>query len=200
MFFTAVLLSLTKVASSFVIGTGVVPIGCGPACEIGTWSEWSEWTTCTTALTVTSQSRFRTCSMTSCAGGSYSEARPCTIMVPPPALQPQWSNWGPWSSCSASCGGGVSYRVRLCKDPCNTCCVGVATESSTCNTQPCCEWSSWSPWSQCSVTCGTGGTTYRTRQCSCVEGCAGPSQEQISCDADIPCPEIPPPMPILPPP
>ncbi|VDN28474.1 unnamed protein product [Cylicostephanus goldi] len=155
MFLTAILLSLIKAVSSFVIGTGVVPIGCGPACEIGTWSEWT---------------------------------RPCTIIVPPPPPQPQWSNWGPWSSCSASCGGGVSYRVRLCKDPCNTCCVGVATESSTCNTQPCCEWSSvslelfynyiksddklfkWSPWSQCSVTCGTGGTTYRTRQCSCVEG------------------------------
>ncbi|CAJ0595892.1 unnamed protein product [Cylicocyclus nassatus] len=155
MFFTAILLSLIKDASSFAIGTGVAPIGCGPA---------------------------------------------CAVIVPPPPPQPQWSEWGPWSGCSASCGGGVSHRVRLCKDPCNTCCVGVATESSTCNTQPCCEWSSWSPWSECSVTCGSGGTTYRTRQCNCVEGCAGPSHEQISCAAGIPCPEIHPPMPVLPPP
>ncbi|KHJ83674.1 thrombospondin type 1 domain protein [Oesophagostomum dentatum] len=166
MFFTALVLSLLQAASSYVIGTGVVP---------GAWSQWSEWSTCTTVVGVMSQTRTRTCSVATCTGDSYSESRPCTTYIPPPVppppiAVPQWSEWGPWGTCSVSCGGGIAQRTRMCVDPCTNCCLGVDTETQPCNTQPCCEWSSWGPWSRCSVTCGAGGVTYRTRQCSCPEG------------------------------
>lgn len=47
-----------------------------------------------------SQSRFRTCSSSSCPGGSFSESRPCTVVYDPvPVPQPQWAEWGAWSEC-----------------------------------------------------------------------------------------------------
>ena len=47
-------------------------------------------------------------------------------------------NWGSWSSCSKSCGGGTQTRTRTCTPhvldgtPC-----GPTTESKSCNTQSC---------------------------------------------------------------
>lgn len=29
----------------------------------------------------------------------------------------QWSNWGDFTECSRSCGGGVKKRYRSCKNP-----------------------------------------------------------------------------------
>ncbi|KAK6045601.1 thrombospondin type 1 domain protein [Cooperia oncophora] len=138
------------------------------------------------SISAQSQTRYRTCSMATCVGTS-SEARPCITYVQPQIAQ--WGEWGPWGACSASCGGGTCTRTRLCNNACTTCqCVGAATQTMSCNTQPCCEYGPWSPWSPCSVTCGTNGVTYRTRQCSCPEGCEGPANEQKVCNADQPCP------------
>ena len=29
----------------------------------------------------------------------------------------EWSEWGGWSECSKTCGGGVQYRERNCSNP-----------------------------------------------------------------------------------
>ena len=63
--------------------------------------------------------------------------------------------WGEWTACDRSCGGGVSTRTRIEN--------GVTkTETNACNAQDCpsqCEWSEWSQWTTCSVTCAGGEQT-----------------------------------------
>ena len=73
-----------------------------------------------------------------------------------------WSDWGSWSSCSASCGGGTQSRSRSLTAATygGTNPAGSSTESQRCNTQSCvtyieyvqvqgwpghCGWSS-APW------------------------------------------------------
>ncbi|VDP09199.1 unnamed protein product [Heligmosomoides polygyrus] len=198
MLLTAVVLLVVQGTLAIEIGQGVLPGGCTNCAVVGEWSEWSEWASCVVAFETRSQTRYRTCSTSTCPGGSSTEARPC-VSYEPPAV---WGEWGPWSGCSASCGGGTCTRQRLCNNGCSSCqCVGAATETQTCNTQPCCEMGPWSAWSECSVTCGTNGITYRTRQCSCIEGCVGATSEQMVCNAAVACvPVYEPPPPVQPPP
>ncbi|GAB1606676.1 uncharacterized protein LOC115210527 [Argonauta hians] len=46
----------------------------------------------------------------------------------------QYDNWGPWSTCTVSCGSGVSKRTRKCLLPK---CYANSEESKTCNAQVC---------------------------------------------------------------
>lgn len=47
-----------------------------------------------------------------------------------------WSEWSPWSMCSADCGGGVQIKTRVCDGPIDNC-EGVAKLSRPCNTHRC---------------------------------------------------------------
>ncbi|KIH51342.1 thrombospondin type 1 domain protein [Ancylostoma duodenale] len=89
--------------------------------------------------------------------GSGSQATGCTTCTLPPAaavpcntcqtappappitLPPsQWSEWGPFGQCTASCGGGQHMRQRQCNHGCSSCqCIGPSTEIQACNTAPC---------------------------------------------------------------
>uniref|UniRef100_UPI000D314B66 SCO-spondin n=1 Tax=Maylandia zebra TaxID=106582 RepID=UPI000D314B66 len=90
-----------------------------------------------------------------------------------------WSQWGAWTECSLSCGGGVKFRRRLCDNPSPQSggrgCLGDAEQQRDCNTHLCTEsvgpWLPWSQWSECSVSCG-GGQQYRSRLCS-LPACSG---------------------------
>ena len=53
----------------------------------------------------------------------------------------QWSEWGAWSTCSKTCGGGKSTRTRMCNNPSpangGSDCTGDSEESQDCNTETC---------------------------------------------------------------
>ena len=52
-----------------------------------------------------------------------------------------WSQWSKWSGCSASCGGGTTFRERQCDnpppDPDGNNCAGHNNETQTCNAYSC---------------------------------------------------------------
>ena len=52
-----------------------------------------------------------------------------------------WSDFGAWSECSVTCGGGIKERTRSCTNPApehgGLYCVGDSKEEETCNTQAC---------------------------------------------------------------
>jgi agmatine deiminase len=53
-----------------------------------------------------------------------------------------WGDWGDWSDCSAECGGGSQTRTRQCFDCFGNqvedgLCAGSATETQSCNLDPC---------------------------------------------------------------
>jgi len=70
------------------------------------------------------------------------------------------SEWGEWHTCTKSCGGGTSQRLRTkVADPAHggvSCSEHPLLEDRTCNTLGCCEFTTWSEWSDCSVDCGIG--------------------------------------------
>ncbi|XP_047002817.1 uncharacterized protein LOC124620192 [Schistocerca americana] len=61
--------------------------------------------------------------------------------VDSPAVDGGWSEWGPATSCSATCGGGWGLRKRRCDNPPPTLkgrdCEGDDTMDEQCNTFPC---------------------------------------------------------------
>ena len=51
------------------------------------------------------------------------------------AASPNTGEWSSWSRCSAMCGGGIRYRVRICRSGSNL--SGCTTQSEVCNSQEC---------------------------------------------------------------
>ena len=87
-----------------------------------------------------------------------------------------FSSWSPWVECSASCGGGVTTRSRLCDNPspryggndCSAGKQGSSVESKTCNSFQCEGadlFTQWSEWTTCNKKCG-GGVSFRKRTCT----------------------------------
>ncbi|XP_019627144.1 PREDICTED: properdin-like [Branchiostoma belcheri] len=117
------------------------------------------------------------------------------------AVDGGWSDWGPWSGCSVTCGVGTETRDRTCTNPApengGADCDGPAQETQACDTGMSCPvdggWSDWGPWSTCSVTCGVG-TETRDRTCTNPApenggaDCDGPAQETQECDTGVSCP------------
>ena len=52
-----------------------------------------------------------------------------------------WGTWGPWSTCSRTCGGGISFKERDCNNPAplnhGTYCLGERRKYRVCNSNPC---------------------------------------------------------------
>ncbi|XP_071486201.1 ectin-like, partial [Diadema antillarum] len=86
--------------------------------------------------------------------------------------------WGNWSECSKSCGGGVQRRRLVCGTGMDLAlCLTLKSryrrrelrEIRNCNDQICevtGEWSAWEEWLPCSTTCGTSGFEVRFRWCN----------------------------------
>ncbi len=60
----------------------------------------------------------------------------CSIL-----LDGNWSDWGNWTACSKTCGGGTQERNRSCTNPAPAYggldCDGPSTGTRKCNSFPC---------------------------------------------------------------
>ena len=111
----------------------------------GGWSEFGEWSECSAACGGGTQSRTRSCTNPAPAHGGTdcqglkTESQNCNTDECP--VDGGWSEFGEWSECSATCGGGIQSRTRSCTNPVRahggTDCEGVGKENQSCNTQKC---------------------------------------------------------------
>ena len=184
--------------------------------ECPNWSEWTPWTQCTKTCgggkrtkvflkvflinQFINHSQVRTCALPDLRSGEPQCEGEAEVTEDCNSEEcPKWSEWTPWTECSATCGGGQKARQRDCllsygKAGTNKFgCEGESDETDTCNEQSCPDFSPWSPWSACSVTCG-GGMRSRERHCEadgepvCTCQCFGPVEEFETCNYSQ-CPE-----------
>uniref|UniRef100_F6RWB6 META2 n=2 Tax=Ciona intestinalis TaxID=7719 RepID=F6RWB6_CIOIN len=103
------------------------------------------------------------------------------------------AEWGEYSACTVSCGGGTRKRSRPCVTyrHNDTCVQGLAEETHRCNVGACPQFGNWGGFGSCSVTCG-GGTQTRTRPClpegsTCSDDAQGGASQSRLCN-QIACP------------
>ena len=129
--------------------------------------------------------------------------RGCMFVNPSVSAEVKWSNWGSWSSCSMSCGGGRTERQRTCTG--GSGCSGDTIETRRCKSNTCpggfclvflsvlcvaaeVQWSNWESWSSCSKSCG-GGKSSRGRTCPGGVGCSGVMRAERLCNPNS-CPGV----------
>uniref|UniRef100_A0ABM5GDB4 Hemicentin-1 n=1 Tax=Pogona vitticeps TaxID=103695 RepID=A0ABM5GDB4_9SAUR len=111
----------------------------------GNWGPWSNWGTCSRTCNSGQMRRYRTCDNPrplnggrACAGADTQIQRCHAELCP---VDGNWGPWQPWSTCSATCGGGEQARSRLCNHPFPSSngrpCPGDKSQVSRCNTQAC---------------------------------------------------------------
>eukprot|EP00118_Oscarella_pearsei_P015639 m.142125 g.142125 ORF g.142125 m.142125 type:complete len:476 (+) comp38356_c0_seq3:932-2359(+) len=167
----------------------------------GKWSGYSEWSRCDRTCGGGRRSRNRSCTEprhngTDCQGLPV-EVGSCSSHACP--ADGGWSEYGEWSLCDRSCGGGRRSRTRSCTNPHpkngGKHCQGSPIQRGSCSTHFCPVhggWSDYSHWSRCSRSCGTG---YRARTRSCTvprpsnggKDCLGSRNQEDSCSTH-PCP------------
>eukprot|EP00933_Yihiella_yeosuensis_P017312 TRINITY_DN1449_c0_g1_i2.p1 TRINITY_DN1449_c0_g1~~TRINITY_DN1449_c0_g1_i2.p1 ORF type:complete len:899 (+),score=143.23 TRINITY_DN1449_c0_g1_i2:601-3297(+) len=159
-----------------------------------TWSTWDNWGSCSVSCGSGTATRSRSVSIQQegggkpCQGSSY-EARVCAGGNC--AVDCAWTDWSPWSACSATCRGiESSTRSRGIRASNG----GRPCEGSTQRTRPCkhttpcpgdCQWNQWNSWSACTKSCG-GGTRERARTVKVPKrangtSCEGSSRETGNC-------------------
>jgi len=145
------------------------PCNAGPCpthCEVTAWSEYSM---CTVSCGEGGlKTRYRTVISHALHGGytcpALSSTQECDIPRCP--VDCVVSEWGSWSTCSKSCGGGLMVRTRHVTRAMEFggACPNLI-EDKPCQTNECavdCEVSEWNSWEACSKTCG-GGSQTRAR-------------------------------------
>ena len=137
----------------------------GPCPKHCTVNPWGAWGACSTTCGVGIRSRSRTIYTHPQFGGytcpSLSSVGECQVTMCP--LDCLLSDWGPWATCSATCGAGTQNRHRHIAHHeeygGKSCPPSRMTESRSCVEDFCpvhCEVSDWAPWQACSLTCGSG--------------------------------------------
>ncbi|BFZ25593.1 hypothetical protein BsWGS_28632 [Bradybaena similaris] len=146
---------------------------CGPPEIVGQWSQWTTWSSCSASCGIGSILRSRTCSNpppvlcgTPCPGHT-DERKTCTGSGLCDCEAKDWTTWGPWSGCSATCGSASRSRSRSCVvvrtgNDCGADCPGNSREDGQCIGLPGCPTiGQWSAWSSCSATCRGRGVRER---------------------------------------
>lgn len=123
---------------------------------------WSGWTKCDTHCgTGAEKRRFTVTHLASCGGQACShvhgEQQERTCIGPGTNCCP--GEWGRWTPCSATCGGGVQarvYEVDFARAPGG--CEAPTMQEKKCGENPCPQdcIGAWSGWSACDVVCGRG--------------------------------------------
>jgi len=170
----------------------------------GGFTEWSQFGECTVSCGGGTKTRERACTNPSpkyggapCAGAT-TDTEKCNTQHCP--IDGGYTDFGKWSKCSKSCGGGTQLRSRTCTNPKpqyggESCLIlGAPVEVRECETQACARYMKYGPWSKCSKSCA-GGVQKRTRACYAsgwearLEDCAhlGASEETRRCETQ-PCP------------
>nr|XP_039252909.1 SCO-spondin-like isoform X1 [Styela clava] len=154
----------------------------------GKWSPWGDWTGCRDIACgiEISESRYRGC-IGSCTG-EFTESRPCPV-TPCSVSVPKWSEWGPFSKCSETCGPGTKIRFRACDETDK--CEGEPFEMQSCEETECpkkieANWGEWGDFSVCTTACGTG-QKYRYRSCNGPGECTGRTVDIAPCLDNPPC-------------
>ncbi|XP_020601762.1 uncharacterized protein LOC110040832 [Orbicella faveolata] len=169
----------------------------------GGYTEWSQWSLCENPCGGSIVNRTRACTNPTptddgkpCSGAAFETKLSCISPCPTTPLDGVWSQWGPWTQCSQTCGisgGTVLRRTRLCNQPPpmngGQSCPGNDTETARACFTPCPVdggFGLWSEWTTCSQTCGTG-TQSRSRTCTNPvpanqgQNCSGEYDQAKSC-------------------
>lgn len=111
----------------------------------GEWNAWSPWSACNVSCGGGKRDRGRLCNNPlprnngrQCSGKNI-ESDNCKMNPCP--IHGGFDQWGSWSFCSQTCGGGQRTRNRTCSNPNpafgGSNCIGLWNESQDCNHQNC---------------------------------------------------------------
>jgi hypothetical protein len=166
-------------------------LGCPAPCQV---SAWGGWGSCSTSCASGVQARGRNVTSAASGGGDacpeLSEQRECsTAQCPVDCVA---SPWTPWAMCSATCGAGSMWRMRLVVrpsahggKPCSSRLDHKACDAGLCPVG--CDVTDWTNWNPCSKSCGTGfSIRARGVQSQAVGGTCPALQERRECNAQ-PC-------------
>ncbi|XP_004594559.2 SCO-spondin [Ochotona princeps] len=180
-------------------------------CEHGqpSWSAWTPWSMCSASCGPAHRHRHRFCAwpptmappslaplsppatLSPFCPGSEAEGEPC--LLPACDRAGGWGSWGPWSSCSRSCGGGLRSRTRACDQPppqgLGDYCEGPQAQGEACQAWPCpvtnCTAIEGATYSACGPPCPRSCDDLLHCMWRCQPGCYCPPGQVLSADGVV---------------
>ncbi|XP_064625649.1 contactin-associated protein-like 2 [Lineus longissimus] len=109
----------------------------------GVWLAWGLWSPCSVTCDSGTKTRKRTCKPPEYGGNTCEGADTATGACNEVTCEipGDWLEWGTWSSCSATCTGGMRTRVRECDFTVHGSrtgpCIGANSTTGSCMNYPC---------------------------------------------------------------